>query len=141
MNLSLKQKTALTSYIANGCDADATIKKFPGKLTKQTLTKYINSDAGKSYISEINNDIEAVLKINKVKIVGEYLGLYAEAREDITKTGNLAKGCLDSICKTMSYDAPQQVEVSVDLSTWLIKQQTPKQIEVQNNTEVIIDER
>lgn len=120
MSLNIKYELFVVHYVKSGGDIEKASKEV--NTTPSTAKRWLKRDDVQDKIAELNSDIEKVLKINKTKVVAEYLSLLEEAKVDITKTGTLAKGCLDSVSKLMGYDAPVKVEHSMDLSSWLTNQ-------------------
>lgn len=118
--MNLKHELFVVHYVKSGGDIEQASKELNTKPT--TAKRWLKRADVQDKIQELNNDIEKTLKINKTKVVSEYLSLYGEAREDIVKTGTLAKGCLDSVSKLMGYDAPIRVDMNIDLSSWLTNQ-------------------
>jgi len=119
-SIGLKKELALVHYAKSGCSYDDAIKNFPGALTKKTLQKYVNSPKGKAYLSELMKDVERACKINKIKVVSEVMDIQQRTKKDEDYKTSLS--ALNSVSKMMGYDAPTQVNVDMDLSSWLVNQ-------------------
>ena len=102
--------------------------------------KYLSTTEVTDYIERLQGNVAEQAGLSLLWTLEKYKALYenaikGDARYD--KDGNIldtkpdrvaAKGALDSISRVCGYDAPKKIDISVDLSSWLI-QQVPTQIE------------
>ncbi len=101
-------------------------------ITTSLGRRYLKREEVTEYISTLNKDIEKVCKINKASVVQKHLEIHNSAMEgDPVKVGeeihqkpdrSAANRALENVSTLLGYNAPQKVDVNVDLSVWLSNQ-------------------
>ncbi len=113
-------------------------------ITKKQAEKWLQDPDFKDYRKDIENSVGAAVGVDAVFVLDGYKKLYldsvkGDAKYD--KDGNFiamrpdrtnAGKALDSMSRILGLDAPKEVNINVDLSTWLtqetIKPLIPKDV-------------
>lgn len=132
--MTLKQELFALQYVKAAGDIEASATAM--KMKVASCKRYLRNDDVQNYISELNADIEKVCKINKASIVQKHLEIHDSAMKgdkrynkdgiklDRKPDRAAANKALENVSTLMGYNAPQKVDVSLDLSVWLTQQTT-----------------
>ena len=135
--MNLLQKQYALNILRNEGDTTKALNLSYTTIDKRTANKWLKTKEFKEYQKELQDSTSAAVGVDAVYVLNGYKRLYEDCLRGDSRydsEGNFidrkpdrttAKGTLDSMARMLGLDAPKEVNISVDLSTW-ISQETIK---------------
>lgn len=142
--MNLLQKQFAHNLVKHNGSVAKAVKLSYITIPKSDAKKWMQTSDFQEYSRELTSTLEGIVGVDSVYVLEGYKKLYTDCLEGdarYDKDGNFlgmrpdrtnARGALDSMARMLGLDAPKEVNINVDLSTWLtqetIKPLIPKDI-------------